>query len=161
MSMKRVPRMMVWFISFVTTKNVLREMLLLKIEVKVLPAICSLELCQIVSSLKSFEKTKDILIKYCFEDIWVRTCKKSSKICSMIVSARCNTWDSRVWSSVSDLVVDWFLILDRRYFRIAESFCWACLRVCNSDLRVLISDCNSRIVVVILDFFLLRILVRS
>ena len=44
----------------------------------------------------------------------------------------------------------------------AESFCWACLRVCNSDLRVLIYDYNSRIVAIGLHFFfLLRIFVRS
>jgi len=43
----------------------------------------------------------------------------------------------------------------------AESFCWACFKVCNSDLRVLISECNSGMVAVVLDFFLLRIFVRS
>ena len=44
----------------------------------------------------------------------------------------------------------------------AESFCWAYLRVCNSDLKILISDCNSGIVAMGLDFiFLLSIFVRS
>jgi hypothetical protein len=44
----------------------------------------------------------------------------------------------------------------------AESFCWACLKVYNSNLRILISDCNYRIVAMGLDFFfLLRIFVRS
>jgi len=33
-----------------------------------------------------------------------------------------------------------------------ESFCWACFKVCNSDLRVLISECNSGMVTVVLDF---------
>jgi hypothetical protein len=40
-----------------------------------------------LSSLKSSEKTKVILIKYFLEDIWVNTFKKSSGICSMFVSA--------------------------------------------------------------------------
>jgi hypothetical protein len=40
-----------------------------------------------VSSLKSSEKTKVILIKYFLEVIWVNTFKKSSGICSMFVSA--------------------------------------------------------------------------
>jgi len=44
MSMNGMPRMMVWLISFVTTKNVLREMSLLKTEAWVLPAICNFEL---------------------------------------------------------------------------------------------------------------------
>ena len=44
----------------------------------------------------------------------------------------------------------------------AESFCWACLRVCNSNLKILISDYNYGIVAMGLDFFfLLRIFVRS
>jgi len=43
----------------------------------------------------------------------------------------------------------------------AESFCWACLRVCNSDLRVCNSECNSGMVTVVLDFFFPRIFVRS
>jgi hypothetical protein len=43
-----------------------------------------------------------------------------------------------------------------------ESFCWACLRVCNSNLMILISDCNYGIVAMGWDFFfLLRIFVRS
>jgi hypothetical protein len=41
----------------------------------------------IVSNLKSSEKTKVILIKYFLEDIWVNIFKKSSRICSMFVSA--------------------------------------------------------------------------
>jgi hypothetical protein len=44
MSINGVPRMMVWFISFVTTKNVLREMPVLKTEAWVFPAICNFEL---------------------------------------------------------------------------------------------------------------------
>jgi hypothetical protein len=40
-----------------------------------------------VSNLKSSEKTKVILIKYFLEDIWVNIFKKSSRICSMFVSA--------------------------------------------------------------------------
>ena len=86
---------MIYF--FVTTKNVVMEMPLLKIEASVLPAIYNFELfaaynfldvfCKnhfgttsslmqlksapvsnkvIVSSLKSLEKTRVILIKYCF-----------------------------------------------------------------------------------------------
>jgi len=105
-------------ISFVTKRNVLREIPLLKTEAWVLPAICNFELlagesfsdvvCKnyfgttpsfmqfksapvsnkaILSSLKSSEKTKVILIKYFLEDIWVNTFKKSSRICSMFVSA--------------------------------------------------------------------------
>jgi len=117
MSINGVPRMMVWFISFVTTKNVLREMPVLKTEAWVFPAICNFELlatesfsevfCKnhfetmpslmqfksapvlnktIVSSLKSSEKIRVILIKYFFEDICVNTLRKSSGICSMFVS---------------------------------------------------------------------------
>jgi hypothetical protein len=37
--------------------------------------------------LKSSEKTKVILIKYFLKDIWVNTFKKSSRICSIFVSA--------------------------------------------------------------------------
>jgi hypothetical protein len=40
----------------------------------------------IVSSLKSSEKTRIILIKYFLEDIWVSMFKKSSGICSIFVS---------------------------------------------------------------------------
>jgi hypothetical protein len=103
--------------SFVTTKNVLREMPLLKTEAWVFPAICNLELlaaesfsevfCKnlfgttpslmqfksapvsnktIVSNLKSYEKTRVILIKYFLKDIWVSTFKKLSGICSIFVS---------------------------------------------------------------------------
>jgi len=117
MSINGVPRIMVWFISFVTTKNVLREMLMLKTEAWVFPAICNFELlaaesfsevfCKnhfgttpslmqfksapvsnkaIVSSLKSSEKIRVILIKYFFENICVNTFRKSSGICSMFVS---------------------------------------------------------------------------
>jgi hypothetical protein len=43
----------------------------------------------------------------------------------------------------------------------AESFYWGCFKVCNSDLRVLISECNSGMVTVVLNFFLLRIFIRS
>ena len=150
MSMNGVPRMMVWLMSFVTTKNVLREMPLLKTEAWVFPAICNLELlavksfsevfCKnlfgtmpsliqfksapvsnktIVSSLKSSEKTRVILIKYFLEDIWVSMFKKSSGICSIFVSVCGNAWDSMVWSSVSD----WLSILDRRCCNMVESFC--------------------------------------
>jgi hypothetical protein len=99
------------------TKNVLREMPLLKTEALVFLAICNFELlaaesfsevlCKnhfgttpslmqfksalvsnkaIVSSLKSFEKIRVILIKYFFEDICVNTFRKSSGICSIFVS---------------------------------------------------------------------------
>jgi hypothetical protein len=95
------------------------------------------------------------------EDIWVNTFKKLSGICSMFVSAWGNIWDSMFWSSGSDSVSDWLSVLGRRCCNMAKSFCWACFRVCNSDLRVLILECNSRIVTVVLDFFLLRIFVRS
>jgi len=44
MSINGVPKMMVWFISFVTTKNVLREMPMLKMEAWVFPAICNFKL---------------------------------------------------------------------------------------------------------------------
>jgi hypothetical protein len=44
MSINGVSRMMVWFISFVTTKNVLREMPMLKTEAWVFPTICNFEL---------------------------------------------------------------------------------------------------------------------
>jgi hypothetical protein len=183
--------MIVWLMSFVTTKNVLREMPLLKTEAWVLPAIWSLELlaaesfskvvCKnhfrttpliqfkstpvsnkaIVSNLKSYEKTRVILIRYFFEDIWVKTFKKSSGMCLMFVSAWCSAWDSMVWSSDSDSVSDWLSILDRRCCRMAEAFCWACFRVCNSDLRVFISYCNSGMVAEVLDLFRLRIFIRS
>jgi len=66
-----------------------------------------------------------------------------------------------VRSSNSDSVSDWLSILDRRFCNMAESFCWACFKVCNLDLRVLISKCNFGMVTVVLDFFLLRIFVRS
>ena len=136
--------------SFVTTKNVLREMPLLKTEAWVFPAICNLELlavksfsevfCKnlfgtmpsliqfksapvsnktIVSSLKSSEKTRWILIKYFLKDICVSTFKKSSGICSILVSVCGNAWDSMVWSSVSN----WLSILDRRCCNMVESFC--------------------------------------
>jgi len=115
----------------------------------------------IVSSWKSSEKTRVILIKYFLEDIWVSTFKKSFEICSIFVSVCGNAWDSMVWSSVSDTVSDWLSILDRKCCSMAESFCWACLRACNSNLRVFISECNSGMVTVVLDFFLPRIFVRS
>ena len=183
--------MMVWLISFVTTKNVLREMPLLKTEALVLPAICNFELLtaesflevfcknhfrtapslmqfksapvsnkEIVSSLKSFEKIRVILIKYFLKDICVNTFRKSSRICSTFVSVWGNTWDSMVWSSKSDSILDWLSILDRRCCNMAESFCWACFKVCNLVLRVLISKCNSGMVIVVLNNFLLRIFVR-
>jgi hypothetical protein len=44
----------------------------------------------IVSSLKSSEKIRVILIKYFFEDICVNTFRKSSGICSIFVSV----WDN-------------------------------------------------------------------
>jgi hypothetical protein len=77
----------------------------------------------IVSSLKSSKKTRWILIKYFLEDIWVSTFKKSSGICSILVSVCGNTWDSMVWFSVSDSVSDWLSILDRRCCNMVESFC--------------------------------------
>jgi hypothetical protein len=95
------------------------------------------------------------------EDIWVNTFKKSSGICSIFVSAWGNVWGSMVWSLGSDSVSDWLLILKRRCCNMAESFYWAFFRDCNSDLRVLISECNSGTVTVVLDFLLLRIFVRS
>jgi hypothetical protein len=58
-------------------------------------------------------------------------------------------------------VSDWVAILDRISCKMAESFCLACFRVCKSDLRVLISECNSGMVTEVLDSFLLRIFVRS
>jgi hypothetical protein len=112
-----------------------------------------------MSSLKSSEKTKVILIKYFLKDIWVNTFKKSSRICSIFVSAWCTAWDSSVWSSGSDS--DYFSMLDKRCCKMAESFCWACFKVCNLDLRVLTSECSFGMVTEVLDFFLLRIFVRS
>jgi len=43
-SMNGVPNIIVWFMSFITMKKVLREMSLLKTETWVLPAMWSLEL---------------------------------------------------------------------------------------------------------------------
>jgi hypothetical protein len=58
-SMNGVPMMMVWLICFVTTKNVLREMPLLKTEAWVLPAICNFELLEA-------ESFSEIFYKNCF-----------------------------------------------------------------------------------------------
>ena len=56
MSMNRVSIMMVWLISFVTTKNVLREMPLLKTEAWIFPAICNFELLAAESFSEVFYK---------------------------------------------------------------------------------------------------------
>jgi hypothetical protein len=59
MSINGVPRMMVWFISFVPTKNVLREMPMLKTEAWVFPAICNFELL-------AAESFSEIVCRNCF-----------------------------------------------------------------------------------------------
>jgi hypothetical protein len=48
----------------------------------------------IISILKSYEKINVIFIIYFFEIIWVKTCRKSSRACSMFD----NAWFYKVWS---------------------------------------------------------------
>jgi hypothetical protein len=58
MSMNGVSRMMVWFISSVTTKNVLREMPALKTKAWVFPAMCTVELLAAESFSEVFCKNR-------------------------------------------------------------------------------------------------------
>jgi len=80
--------MMVWFISFVTTKNILREMPVLKIEAWVFPAICNFELLAAESFSEVFCKnhfgTKPSLMQFKFSPVSnkaiVSSLKSSGKI---------------------------------------------------------------------------------
>jgi hypothetical protein len=99
---------------------------------------------------------------YFFEVIWVKTYRQSWGTYSIIDNTWSNAWFSKIWSSDSDLELEWLSIFVRRYYKITKFFCWACLRYYNSILLFLILDYRSEIIAIGLNFFfLLKILINS
>jgi len=118
-----VLRIILWLISLVTTNEVLREKNpLLKIDAWILFFIVNLVLfvaevfCKnyfkiifliqfkyatvskraIVSILKSFQRINVIFMIYFLKVIWVKTCRKFSRICSIFNNTWFNAWFFRV-----------------------------------------------------------------